>query len=592
MRALLHFILSIAPPVVMCSAAHGMDLLVPAYFQATGASNPWTQLTTAASRVPITAILNPNSGPGTGVDSNYVTAIANLHATGGQVIGYVSTVYGTRPIAQVKADVDAYRALYDIDGIFFDEMSNASNSQAVSYYAQLYSYVRTPGSRLRVVGNPGTNTVEGYFSTATANNIVIFESNTGFDTWTPASFVGNYPGWRSSILTYEVPAATLPSYVSLAASRGVGSLYVTDDTAIDQNPWDTLPSYWNSLVTATRGVSSIWNRTGSGMWNDGASWTNGTVPNGVNADVSLMGSITAPRSVIVESPTTVGRLRFISGQRYVVAGAGTLTMQSSKGRAELGVQLGSHVLNVPLTLQSELNIELAAGTALSIRDPVTSNGKAIYKLGPGTLKFESTMSEGSLIVGAGLVEFSSPQTFDALSIKAGNVRLGAPTLTATTLDVVDGASIDLGTGVLHTSTSLDAVRAMVVSQQVVSSGTDASHALAVVSNDSTTRIQLALRGDVDLNGTVNFTDLLAIAAHFGQPGNWIAGDNTLDGFVRGDDLVGVARNITGPIDLNALQAAGGDAFVSAWLAAASVPEPSTLLVLGLIVPGRRRSRAT
>ena len=70
--------------------------LVPAYFYPSYLGSPWDDLNTAAARIPIEAIMNPDSGPGSGVNSDYVTAVQNLQAAGGKVIGYVATGYGTR----------------------------------------------------------------------------------------------------------------------------------------------------------------------------------------------------------------------------------------------------------------------------------------------------------------------------------------------------------------------------------------------------------------------------------------------------------------------------------------------------------------
>src|ERR1041384_3178596 len=64
-------------------------ILVPAYFYPAG-NNYWSSLAQAAKKVPIIAILNPNSGPGAGIDSNYVVAAKKLRDKGGRVIGYVS----------------------------------------------------------------------------------------------------------------------------------------------------------------------------------------------------------------------------------------------------------------------------------------------------------------------------------------------------------------------------------------------------------------------------------------------------------------------------------------------------------------------
>src|ERR1700687_4605795 len=72
--------------------AGNMNVLVPAYIYPTP-GGAWDQMAVAASKVSITAILTPDSGPGSGVDSNYVAAVNKLKAAGGRVIGYVHTSY-------------------------------------------------------------------------------------------------------------------------------------------------------------------------------------------------------------------------------------------------------------------------------------------------------------------------------------------------------------------------------------------------------------------------------------------------------------------------------------------------------------------
>jgi hypothetical protein len=43
----------------------------------------WGELDSAAHQISVTAILNPDSGPGPSVDPNYVAAVNNLEAAGG-----------------------------------------------------------------------------------------------------------------------------------------------------------------------------------------------------------------------------------------------------------------------------------------------------------------------------------------------------------------------------------------------------------------------------------------------------------------------------------------------------------------------------
>src|SRR3954454_10873476 len=99
-------------------AAWAAQLLVPSYFYPAGPGDDWSRMNAAASQVSLTAILNPASGPGTAVDSQYVAALSSLHSSGGNAIGYVSTSYGSRPIATVESDIDKYMSWYSVDGIF------------------------------------------------------------------------------------------------------------------------------------------------------------------------------------------------------------------------------------------------------------------------------------------------------------------------------------------------------------------------------------------------------------------------------------------------------------------------------------------
>jgi autotransporter-associated beta strand protein len=109
---------------------------------------------------------------------------------------------------------------------------------------------------------------------------------------------------------------------------------------------------------------------------------------------------------------------------------------------------------------------------------------------------------------------------------------------------------------------------------------------------SDTALTLAVAGpsgDANLDGRVNFNDLLILAANYNQPiaNGWIKGDFNHDGTVNFNDLLVLAANYnTG--SLGGLQ---GD-----WaLALASVPEPTSavaaVVASGLVLSRRRARRA-
>lgn len=246
------------------SPAHALDLLVPAYFYpADDGAASWQALATAAPDVGITAILNPDSGPGAALDPSYGAVVGGLQTAGGRVIGYVHTSYGTRSAAAVQAEISLYYTLYGVNGIFLDEMSN--DGAKIGYYQSLHDYIRGLDADGYIVGNPGTNTDPGYL--ATADVLVTFESPAaeyaGYeaDAWTQAQDAS-----RFAHLVYEVPdAGAMQAVIDRALAMNVGHIYVTDDDI--SNPWDSLPSYWAAEAAAVAAVPepSVWATLAAGL---------------------------------------------------------------------------------------------------------------------------------------------------------------------------------------------------------------------------------------------------------------------------------------------------------------------------------------
>lgn len=189
--------------------------------------------------VPIVAIINPNNGPGSSRDANYVSGIQELHAAGIVVIGYDATGYASNSASSVKSVMNTWKNLYNIDGIFFDEMANWSGPE--SYYSDLTSYAKSLGYTM-TVGNPGTDTLPSYIGTV--DNLMIYE-NPGLP---PISAL---QGWHTSydksnfsMIAFGVNSIST-SFLS-SASNYVGYIDLTNDVL--DNPYDTVPPYFGTLV--------------------------------------------------------------------------------------------------------------------------------------------------------------------------------------------------------------------------------------------------------------------------------------------------------------------------------------------------------
>jgi hypothetical protein len=237
------------------AAAQPMEALVPAYFYPNhggGYGDDWYRLAQAAGTIGVNAILNPNSGPGARIDENYVTAVNSLRAAGGRVFAYVHTSYGNRSATTVRNEIDKYIGFYAIDGVFLDEMSTSASD--LNYYSGLYGYIKSQSGAYRVIGNPGTNTLESYLTTPTADALTIFEDRSDlYSDFTSAAWVVNHGAEHFAHILHTAPEGNLGTFLTLAASRNASLVYVTDDVL--SNPYDALPSYWDEEVAAIAALS-------------------------------------------------------------------------------------------------------------------------------------------------------------------------------------------------------------------------------------------------------------------------------------------------------------------------------------------------
>jgi hypothetical protein len=201
----------------------------------------------AQAQVPITAIINPNNGPGEGQPNrDYLKGLSDLKAAGVKLLGYVATDYGKRDPVAVKSDIDIYSKYYDLDGIFLDEA--ASSIEKVDFYQDLYTYIKHKSNLKKIVLNQGTQTDEAYLSRSAADTVVIFENYAAeWNRYSTQSYVSKYSSDRFAVLIHSAPDVTaMKQAIDGAMARNVKYLYITDDSPDhpDRNPWDRLPSYW------------------------------------------------------------------------------------------------------------------------------------------------------------------------------------------------------------------------------------------------------------------------------------------------------------------------------------------------------------
>ena len=200
--------------------------------------------------VPIVAIINPDSGPGVR-DTNYVTGIKKLQSAGIIVLGYVYT--HKVDAGTIKNYVDDYKNWYNVNGIFFDQMSNVHGNE--TFYAHLSSYAKSIGLNY-TVGNPGTDTLPSYIGTV--DNMVLYDNpglpqvSSLFGGW-HANFTRN----NFSVISYGITDINKTNVENIA--KHVQYMYVTNSTL--PNPFTNLPKYLDNLMGVIENYDKQNNKT-------------------------------------------------------------------------------------------------------------------------------------------------------------------------------------------------------------------------------------------------------------------------------------------------------------------------------------------
>jgi hypothetical protein len=309
---------------------------------------------------------------------------------------------------------------------------------------------------------------------------------------------------------------------------------------------------------------------------------------------------------------------------------------------------GGHTLNNSLNVQSTSTINIAGN--LTLNGPMTGSANATIT-GGGTSRFNvgsthtgtvfvntgtlisanatgSTTGTGALTIGAGgtlagdgRIAASSTTIHGTLSPSITGSR-PRPFVFATPLVLSSTATTVLDIGTLaadlinsSSTVTLDGVldlrslslAAPLVPMDLINAATlvgtfdqvtgietaNPTRGIAVTYSGTGVRATVTYFGDTDVDGSVDFEDLLVLAQNYDQTGKtWSTGDMTGDGSIGFNDLLFVAQNYGISLAVDSSQFGAG--FVTDWnLARSFVPEPTLSLAVALVsmVACRRRRRA-
>ncbi len=208
-------------------------LIVPLY---TANQTAWQKVANAT--VPEIVVLNPSNGPGSEYSQTYGDYINLLNKKGKTPVGYIYTKWGSRPLAEVEADIDRWLEFYpDIKGFFIDEVEPTSDQ--LEYYRELVDYIRGISPSLTIVLNAGRVPENTEFFNL-ADRVVVYE---GDFLHKPQKICDVNPD-KSSIIVYNASEAVMKA---ILYTEDCADYYVTDDAP--PNPYDRLPIYFDEEVS-------------------------------------------------------------------------------------------------------------------------------------------------------------------------------------------------------------------------------------------------------------------------------------------------------------------------------------------------------
>ena len=157
---------------------------------------------------------------------------------------------------------------------------------------------------------------------------------------------------------------------------------------------DQVDAHYNAAGLTPISTDQKWGRDVSGNWNVKANWSRGIVPDGNDQEATLGDVISSPQTVFTNTDVTVKSIAFHNASRYVVAGNGSLNLESNSGNAALTVAEGSHQLQLATNLATDTDADISTGGSLEFANRLNLNGHKLTKLGEGELIVSNTLNTG------------------------------------------------------------------------------------------------------------------------------------------------------------------------------------------------------
>jgi hypothetical protein len=374
-----------------------------------------------------------------------------------------------------------------------------------------------------------------------------------------------------------------------------------------------------------------WTAGGSGDYQTGGNWSDGNVPNAINAVANFSAAATGGSAAITSaSPITLGTLRLTSSSPHTLTAPG-LSLASNTSNVQVVVSGAAHQIVAPVAASQSTDFSVGAGSSLALSSLTTAySSVTLTKSGPGLLSSASTTltgtfvnssgpsslgtlsGTGSVVVNGGTVSADKLVAARA-TVNSGGVLALTPSNTVSTISslTLGGGSFDVGNNtVIFKNGDFESIRAAAANAGILSSLADANTTVAVfknVADDGVTPyfdsygsatnlttsdviVRYTYKGDTNLDGVLDGTDYKHVLEGY---------VNGLTGWQWGD-----IDNSGGPISLadatafftlydnapaSSLPSLGYPAG-GASIGVAAIPEPAALALFAPLTLAFRRRR--
>ncbi len=180
--------------------------------------------------------------------------------------------------------------------------------------------------------------------------------------------------------------------------------YLTDAA----NQFD-IPMNFNERLgpSTVSAFAFTWSDGNGGDWAAPSNWGSvvTSAPHGNNNAVLFGPAITAPRTVFTDTAVTVRHIQFDNADTFAIIGTGSVNLAADAGNASIDVVQGNHQFQAIVNLNSNTDVNVAAGSSLTFINALNLGGNTLTKTGAGEMFINNLLNTGggSVLASAGVL---------------------------------------------------------------------------------------------------------------------------------------------------------------------------------------------